>query len=104
MRWIYPHTSWARTGKILWRLVADTSLSLTVCSEPAEFAPIDETFNPAIHRINNAVKMRAAHPEKPVPKVPATLLRHAYPPEDLVEKVRAKADEVIRLAGVKKGM
>ncbi|KZZ95922.1 ATP-dependent DNA helicase II subunit 2 [Moelleriella libera RCEF 2490] len=70
--------------------------------EPAEFAPIDETFNPAIHRINNAVKMRAAHPEKPVPKVPATLLRHAYPPEDLVEKVRARADEVIRLAGVKK--
>ncbi|KAH0596105.1 hypothetical protein MHUMG1_05966 [Metarhizium humberi] len=38
---------------------------------PAEYASIDETFNPAIHRVNNAVKMRAAHPDKPVPETPA---------------------------------
>ncbi|KAG5922881.1 hypothetical protein E4U42_005180 [Claviceps africana] len=67
-----------------------------------EYAPIDETFNPAIHRVNNAVKMRATHPEKPVPPTPATLLKYATPPEDLLERVQSKIDALIKVAGVKK--
>lgn len=70
---------------------------------PAEYASIDETFNPAIHRVNNAVKMRAAYPDKPVPETPASLLRFSAPPEDLIEKVQPRVDSLIELADVKKG-
>ncbi|QUC19766.1 uncharacterized protein UV8b_04007 [Ustilaginoidea virens] len=70
--------------------------------DPAEYAPIDELFNPAIHRINFAVKTRAVHPDKPIPETPAALLRFASPPEDLTEKVQLKVDRLIELADVKK--
>ncbi|KAG6038530.1 hypothetical protein E4U41_004123 [Claviceps citrina] len=69
---------------------------------PTEYAPIDETFNPAIHRVSNAVKMRATHPDKPVPDIPATLLRYASPPEGLVEKAQSRIDNLIEVAEVKK--
>ncbi|OAA38891.1 ATP-dependent DNA helicase II subunit 2 [Metarhizium rileyi] len=69
---------------------------------PTEYAPIDETFNPAIHKVNNAVKMRAAHPDKPVPETPASLLRFSSPPDDLIEKVQSRIDSLIKLAEVKK--
>lgn len=78
-------------------------LSRSPCRDPAEFAPIDETFNPTIHRINHAVKARAVHPEKPVPEVPSILLRFAQPPTDLIEKVQSKVDALIETAEVKKG-
>ncbi|QPH01427.1 hypothetical protein C2857_005627 [Epichloe festucae Fl1] len=69
---------------------------------PTEYAPIDETFSPTIHRVNNAVKNRAAHPDKPVPGTPASLLKYASPPEDLIEKVRPRINTLIGLAEVKK--
>ncbi|EEU46616.1 uncharacterized protein NECHADRAFT_68667 [Fusarium vanettenii 77-13-4] len=70
--------------------------------EPAEFAPIDDTFNPTIHRINHAVKSRAVYPEKPIPDTPSILLRFASPPEDLIEKVQSKIDSLVEVADVKK--
>ncbi|KAG6251553.1 hypothetical protein E4U23_000520 [Claviceps purpurea] len=71
--------------------------------EPTEeYAPIDETYNPAIHRVNNAVRTRAAYPERPVPETPAALLKYASPPEDLLQKVRSKIDTLINVAEVKK--
>jgi ATP-dependent DNA helicase 2 subunit 2 len=73
-------------------------------SDPAEYVPIDETFNPTIHRVNHAVKSRAVYPEKPVSDIPPTLLRFAQPPQDLVEKVQSKVDSLIEAADVKKGM
>ncbi|KAJ4169970.1 ATP-dependent DNA helicase yku80 [Fusarium falciforme] len=66
--------------------------------EPAEYAPIDDTFNPTIHRINHAVKSRAVYPEKPIPDTPSTLLRFASPPEDLIEKVQSKIDTLVEVA------
>lgn len=76
---------------------------LTIGSEPAEYVQIDDTYNPAIHRINQAVKFRAVHPEKPVPDTPAMLLRYASPPEDLIEKVQSRVDALVQTAEVKKG-
>ncbi|KAI8671551.1 ATP-dependent DNA helicase II subunit 2 [Fusarium keratoplasticum] len=70
--------------------------------EPAEYAPIDDTFNPTIHRINHAVKSRAVYPEKPIPDTPSILLRFASPPEDLIEKVQSKIDALVEVADVKK--
>lgn len=71
-------------------------------SEPAEYAPIDDTFNPTIHRINHAVKSRAVYPEKPIPDTPSILLRFASPPDDLIEKVQSKIDALVEVADVKK--
>ncbi|KAF4587774.1 ATP-dependent DNA helicase II subunit 2 [Ophiocordyceps camponoti-floridani] len=68
----------------------------------AEYAPIDETFNPSIHRINHAVRMRAVHPDKPVPPTPPVLLQYCAPPEDLIERVQSRIKALIEVAGVKK--
>lgn len=70
--------------------------------EPAEYASIDEIYNPAIHRINHAIKQRAIYPEKPVPEIPPVLLRFAAPPTELVETVQATIDSLIKAADVKK--
>lgn len=69
---------------------------------PAEYAPIDETFNPAVHRVNHAVKMRAVHTERPIPEMPSVLLRFSSPPEDLIEKVQSRIDALVEAAEVKK--
>ncbi|KAK6452147.1 hypothetical protein FP744_10008398 [Trichoderma asperellum] len=66
--------------------------------EPAEYATIDEIYNPAIHRINHAIKQRAVYPEKPVPEIPPVLLRFAAPPTELVETVQATIDSLIKAA------
>lgn len=71
--------------------------------EPAEYATIDEIYNPAIHRINHAIKQRAVYPEKPVPEIPPVLLRFAAPPTELVETIQATIDSLIKAADVKKG-
>ncbi|POR33208.1 ATP-dependent DNA helicase II subunit 2 [Tolypocladium paradoxum] len=68
----------------------------------AEYAPIDETYNPAVHRVNHAVKMRAVHTERPIPETPSVLLRFSSPPEDLIEKVQSRIDALVDVAEVKK--
>jgi ATP-dependent DNA helicase 2 subunit 2 len=73
-------------------------------SDVSEYVPIDDTFNPTIHRVNHAVKSRAVYPEKPVPETPSILLRFAQPPQDLIKKVQSKADALIQAADVKKGL
>ncbi|CAM1505423.1 Fc.00g110600.m01.CDS01 [Cosmosporella sp. VM-42] len=70
--------------------------------DPAEFVPIEDTYNPLIHRINHAIKQRAINPEKPVPETPSILLRFASPPEDLIEKVQSKVNALVEAADVKK--
>lgn len=70
---------------------------------PAEYVPVEDTYNPSIHRINHAVKSRAVHPHMPIPDTPSILLRFASPPEDLIEKVQGRIDTLIELAEVKKG-
>ncbi|KAF5229383.1 hypothetical protein FAUST_10453 [Fusarium austroamericanum] len=69
---------------------------------PSEYVPIDETFNPTVHRVNHAVKARAVYPENPVPDTPSILLRFAQPTQDLIEKVQSKTDALIQAADVKK--
>ncbi|KAL7960720.1 SPOC like C-terminal domain-containing protein [Trichoderma compactum] len=70
--------------------------------EPAEYATIDEIYNPAIHRTTHAIKQRAVHPERPIPEIPPVLLRFAAPPTELIETVQAKIDSLVQAADVKK--
>lgn len=73
------------------------------CRNPAEYAAIDETYNPIIHRINQAIRQRAVDPEGPIDPVPPILVRYAAPPDDLVEKSKSQVETLITAAQVKKG-
>lgn len=70
--------------------------------DPAEYAPIDETFNPSIHRINHAVKHRAIQPDGTLPETPPILLQFSAPPQNLVDRVQNQVDALVELAEVKK--
>jgi ATP-dependent DNA helicase 2 subunit 2 len=34
--------------------------------EPTEYIPIEETYSPMVHRLNQAIRQRAVHPDAPV--------------------------------------
>ena len=65
--------------------------------------PLDDLYNPQIHRINRALQARALDPEAAV--VPATgiLTQFRHPPERLVGQAQSRIDALIKLAEVKKG-
>lgn len=72
-------------------------------SDPAEYMPIDESYNPSIHRINQAVRTRAVRPDSSVPDTRPILLQFSEPPEDLISKVQGRIDALVEAAEVKKG-
>ncbi|KAI0552960.1 Ku70/Ku80 N-terminal alpha/beta domain-containing protein [Xylaria curta] len=67
-----------------------------------EYAPIEDLFSPALHRINQAVRHRATYPNEPVPPISAILLKYAKPPEDLVARAKEDLEDLIDKASVKK--
>lgn len=64
---------------------------------------MEDVFNPAIHRINHAIKRRAVNPDSTVSEMPAELLKFSSPPVSLIERVRGKIETLVRAADVKKG-
>lgn len=68
----------------------------------AEYMGIDDSYNPTIHRTNNAIKQRAVHPDKGLPDVPAILKQFTAPPEALIEKIKGHIDTLVHHAEVKK--
>ncbi|KAM0720412.1 hypothetical protein Q7P37_004548 [Cladosporium fusiforme] len=69
--------------------------------EPTEYAPLDETFSPKLHRINQVIKHRAIFPDEEPPEPHETLLRFSNPPVDLVEKASPALNKAIKAANVK---
>jgi hypothetical protein len=95
----------AKTTKgMSFQLPADMSCSDERVSKPAEYAPIDETFSPIIHRINQVIKHRAIHPRDPLPPPYDVLTQFSHPPEELVEKSRSHLEKLIKVCNVKKGL
>jgi ATP-dependent DNA helicase 2 subunit 2 len=76
---------------------------VNVCSQSIEFMPIDDTYNPHIHRTQQAIRRRATKPEAPVGPPPAVLMRFAMPPSELVADSRDRLDKLIAASDVKKG-
>ena len=72
--------------------------------KPAEYAPIDESYNPIIHRITQAIRARAVYPDEPIGPPAPILLRFSHPPEKLLEKADPEIKALIDVAEVKKGM
>lgn len=68
-----------------------------------EYAAVDDVYCPPLHRINQAVRHRAIHADKPVPPIPSILLKYAVPDQELVEKAKSRLEDLIAVAEVKKG-
>lgn len=70
--------------------------------EPAEFAAFEDTFSPVLHRIDQAVRHRAVHPEEPIPAPYDILLRYRNQPEVLQQRSERQLEALMAAANVKK--
>ncbi|KAM7202081.1 ATP-dependent DNA helicase, partial [Naviculisporaceae sp. PSN 640] len=70
--------------------------------KPAEYAPIEDLYNPVIHRLNQAIRSRAVDPDGDIEAPAAILLRFSHPPEKLLEKAKPEIDSLVDAAEVKK--
>lgn len=57
-----------------------------------------------IHRVNQAIRQRVVHPDKPLEPATGVLTRYSVPPEKLVAKAADQIKGLVRIADVKKGM
>ncbi|KAK3723454.1 ATP-dependent DNA helicase yku80 [Vermiconidia calcicola] len=67
-----------------------------------EYAPMDETYSPMLHRINQVIKHRAIHPNTDPPEPYEILTRYSQPPAELVKQSQRSLDRVIKAADVKR--
>ena len=65
--------------------------------------PITDTYSPVLHRIDQAVRWRAVHPNEPIPPVYEILTKYSKPPEQLVAKAKRQLEKLVTAADVKKG-
>ena len=72
--------------------------------EPTEYAKIEDSYSPLLHRVNQIIRWRATHsdPTLPLPDPPQILTRFSAPPEDLLEKASDKLAALKTIADVKK--
>lgn len=64
---------------------------------------MSETYSPVLHRIDQAIRWRAVHPNKPIPPPHEILVRYSEPPKELVIGAKRKLEELVSAANVKKG-
>ena len=65
--------------------------------------PLEETYSPLKHRIEQAIRYRAVHPDEGVPPCSEILLKFSQPPDDLVKSSKPSLKNVIAAGNVKKG-
>ncbi|KAK3900112.1 ATP-dependent DNA helicase [Staphylotrichum tortipilum] len=70
--------------------------------KPAEYAPIDEMYNPAIHRMNQAIRARAVDPEAPIGPPAEILMRFSKPPQKLIDHAKSEINALVDAAEIKK--
>jgi len=64
--------------------------------------PFDDTYNPTIHRINQAVRERAIYPDQALSDPAPILTQYQHPPQSLIADTEGKLKKLIALADVKK--
>ncbi|KAK4186558.1 SPOC like C-terminal domain-containing protein [Podospora australis] len=79
-----------------------TSFDVDEDGNPVEYAPIDENYNPVIHRINQAIRARAVDPDSPIGPPAEILLRFSQPPAKLIKKAKSEIEVLVDAAEVKK--
>lgn len=70
--------------------------------QPAEYMPIEETFSPVLHRVNQVIRQRAVHPSEPLPPIPEILLKYSNPPPSATQAAQPALEKVLLAADVKK--
>ncbi|RMD40818.1 hypothetical protein DV735_g4309, partial [Chaetothyriales sp. CBS 134920] len=70
--------------------------------EEEEAFALDDTFSPALHTIEAAIKHRAIYPDDPLPPKPQNFLAYSKPPDHVHEAAQAAIERVIKAADVKK--
>jgi ATP-dependent DNA helicase 2 subunit 2 len=70
--------------------------------KPIDNAPIDDTFSPKLHRIQQVIKHRAVFPEADPPAPFPIIGKWSHPPEDLVVNAQQALDRVIEIGDIKK--
>ncbi|CAG8951924.1 hypothetical protein HYFRA_00005729 [Hymenoscyphus fraxineus] len=70
--------------------------------QPTEYMKVDETYSPAIHRINKAIRDRASNPKAPVAKPADVLMQWSKPPAELVSKTSSELQKLTESAKTKK--
>ena len=67
-----------------------------------EYMQLDEAFSPILHRLDQAVRWRAVHPQEPVPPPYEILTSYMHPPEKAVERSEHHLKKLVDSAEVKK--
>ena len=70
--------------------------------EAAEYMPIEDTFSPILHRVNQVIRQRAVQPDKGLPPIPEILIKYSKPPDEAIQKSQASLQKVIEAANIKK--
>ena len=65
--------------------------------------PLEDSFSPLLHRIEQAIRWRAVHPNEPLSPPSEKLVQFSKPPADVQERAKKYLDRVIKAADVKKG-
>lgn len=64
--------------------------------------PFEDTYNPTIHRINQAVRERAIYPDQDLTEPAPFLIQYQHPPSSLVANAEGKLEKLKSVADVKK--
>lgn len=89
-------------GYVFW-FCAEDRPQLTIGRNPSEYMPIEDTFSPALHRINHVIRTRAIYPDEELPPIQDILVKYSQPPQELVGGAKAFLDAITAAADVKKG-
>ena len=77
--------------------------TIDLSSNAVEYLPMENTYSPIYHRLNQVTKYRAIHPDSPVPPPPDALIKPSKPPDELLEKAKSYLQELREAANVKHG-
>lgn len=69
---------------------------------PAEFAAIEETYSPVLHRVQQVIRWRAVHPMDEIPPPSEILTKYMKAPEHLLKQAKPFLDAMIVSGDVKR--
>ena len=99
--WICPRLAKMTKGEDSGSRVLTTELNYY--SNPTEYMSMEESFSPVSHRVNQAIRWRAVHPNEPVPPPYEILTKFSKPPEELQASAKRYLEKLVAAAEVKKG-
>ena len=68
----------------------------------SEYAALDSTYSPLLHRIEAVKRIRAVDPTTKLPPVAEVLMQYSKPPAELLEDVQPVLKKLMKVADVKK--